>query len=94
MTAALTLPKPVAVPDGGAEELWKEAGWLPCLFSVDLPLKRFTVRDLLQLEVGSVLETRIAESADVPVVVNGQLIGWAEFELTGKKIAVRMTEIG
>jgi flagellar motor switch/type III secretory pathway protein FliN len=92
MASALVSPKqiPVAVSD----ELWDEAGWLPCLVSVDLPVRRFTVRDLLQLDVGAILETKIADGADVPVMVNAQLIGWAEFEMIGHKLAVRMTELG
>jgi flagellar motor switch/type III secretory pathway protein FliN len=92
MGSALVLPKqiPVGVPD----ELWDEAGWLPCLISVDLPVPVFTVRDLLQLDIGAILETKIADGADVPVMVNAQLIGWAEFEIVGQKLAVRMTELG
>jgi flagellar motor switch/type III secretory pathway protein FliN len=92
MASALAAAKqiPVAIPD----ELWDEAGWLPCLVSVDLPVRRFTVRDLLQLEVGAVLETNITDGADVSVMVNSQLIGWAEFEMVGEKLAVRMTELG
>jgi flagellar motor switch/type III secretory pathway protein FliN len=92
MGTALMAPKqiPVAVPD----ELWDEAGWLPCRVSVDLPVRRFTVRDLLQIEVGTILETKIIDGADVPVMVNAQLIGWAEFEVVGQKLAVRMTELG
>jgi flagellar motor switch/type III secretory pathway protein FliN len=92
MATALVPPKqiPVAVPD----ELWDEAGWLPCVVSVDLPVRRFTVRDLLQLDVGAILETKITDGADVPVMVNAQLIGWAEFEMVGHKLAVRMTELG
>ena len=92
MATALTAPKqiPVAVSD----ELWDEAGWLPCMISVDLPLRRFRVRDLLRLDSGTVLETKIADAEDVPVVVNGQVIGWAEFEIVGHKLAIRMTELG
>ena len=92
MGTALTAPKqvPVAVTD----ETWNEAGWLTCLISVDLPLARFTVRDLLMLDLGTVLETRNADGADVPVMVNAQLIGWAEFEIVGQKVAVRLTEVG
>jgi flagellar motor switch/type III secretory pathway protein FliN len=92
MASALVSPKqiPVAV----ADELWDEAGWLPCLVSVDLPVLRFTVRDLLQLDIGAILETKITDGADVPVMVNAQLIGWAEFEMVGHKLAVRMTELG
>jgi flagellar motor switch/type III secretory pathway protein FliN len=76
------------------EEAWTEAGLLPCQISVDLKLRRFTVRDLLQLDAGAILETSNADGADVPVMVNAQLIGWAEFEIVGKRIAVRITEVG
>jgi flagellar motor switch protein FliN/FliY len=75
------------------EELWEEAAWLPCAFSVDLPVHKFSVRELLQLEKGSVLETRFQNGADVPVLVNGQRIGWAEFEVVNKRLAVRITEL-
>jgi flagellar motor switch protein FliN/FliY len=86
---ALPREVPVAIP----EDLWEEAGWLPCLLSVDLPLRKFTVRDLLQLEPGAVLESRNANGSDVPVIVNTQLIGWAEFEVVGQRLAVRITEL-
>ncbi|HEY2461215.1 MAG TPA: FliM/FliN family flagellar motor C-terminal domain-containing protein [Candidatus Acidoferrum sp.] len=82
------------IPIAVGEEEWDEAGWLPCQISVDVPVGHFTVRDLLQLEVGSVLETRSADGADVPVKVNGQLIGWSEFEIVGQRLAIRMTELG
>jgi hypothetical protein len=90
--SALVSPKqiPVAVSD----EMWDEAGWLGCLVSVDLPVRQFTVRDLLQLDVGAILETKIPDGADVPVLVNAQLIGWAELEIVGQKLGVRMTELG
>jgi flagellar motor switch/type III secretory pathway protein FliN len=92
MSTALMVPKQILVPV--ADEVWNDAGWLPCLISVDLPLARFTVRYLLRLDVGAILETKNAEGADVPVLVNAQLIGWAEFEIVGQRIAVRMTEVG
>ena len=91
MNKVPALPKeiPVAIP----EEVWEEAAWLPCVLSVDLPLQAFTVRDLLRLEIGAILETKNANGADVPVVVNAQRIGWAEFEVVGQRLAVRMTEL-
>jgi flagellar motor switch/type III secretory pathway protein FliN len=73
--------------------MWEEAGWLPCLVSVDLPLRRFTVRTLLRLEPGTVLESNLADGADLPVSVNSQLIGWGEFEIVGQGLAVRLTEL-
>jgi len=76
-----------------SEDLWVEGGWLPCTLSVDLPLRKFTVGDLLRLEVGAILETKHVNGADVPVLVNTQLIGWAEFEVVAQRIAVRVTEL-
>jgi flagellar motor switch/type III secretory pathway protein FliN len=63
------------------------------LLTVDVPLKEFTVRDLLRLETGSVLESTNVNGADVPVFVNTQLIGWAEFEVVGLRLAIRLTEL-
>jgi flagellar motor switch/type III secretory pathway protein FliN len=76
-----------------SDDLWSEAGYLPCTISVDLPLRNFTVRDLLQLEAGSILESSNVNGADVPVVVNTQVIAWAEFEIVAQRIAVRITEL-
>ena len=91
MNAALALTKetPLVVP----EEFWTEVGWLPCVLSVDIRPKKFTVRALLQLEPGAVVESNNANGADVPLVANSQLIGWAEFEVVGQKLAVRITGI-
>jgi flagellar motor switch/type III secretory pathway protein FliN len=74
-------------------ELWQEAALLPCKLSVDVPLKEFTVRDLLQMEPGSIVESRRLNGADVPVLVNARLIGWAEFEVMGQRLAIRVTEL-
>ena len=84
---------PREVPIAVSENVWEEAGGLPCLLSVDLPLRSFTVRDLLQLEPGVVLESPNASGSDVPVIVNAQMIGWAEFEVVGERLAVRITEL-
>ena len=75
------------------EELWEQAGWIPCVFSVDVPLKDFTVRDLLRLEPGAIVESKNVNGADVPVSVNTRLIAWAEFEVVGQRLAVRLTEL-
>jgi flagellar motor switch/type III secretory pathway protein FliN len=91
MAAVPALPKeiPAAIP----EELWEECASLSCLLSVDLPLRTFTVRDLLQIAPGLVFESKNSSGADVPIVVNAQVIGWAEFEVVGQRLAVRVTEL-
>ena len=92
MSTAVTPLK--QVPMAITEDAWNDASLLPCRISIDLRLKKFTVRDLLRLDTGNLLETSNADGADVPVTVNTQLIGWAEFEIVGQRIAVRMTEVG
>jgi flagellar motor switch/type III secretory pathway protein FliN len=76
------------------EELrWRPALSLPCQLTVDLPLPRFSVSDLLQLRVGSVVPTNWRLARDVPLRVNGTLIGWSEFEVVGSRLAIRLTEL-
>jgi flagellar motor switch/type III secretory pathway protein FliN len=74
-------------------ELWEEAGWLPCNLSVELPLHGFTVRDLLELSIGSVVETQWKTGEDMPVRANCRQIGWVEFEALGEFLAFRLTEL-
>ena len=89
-----TLPAAVSAKKTDyAEEFWEQAGLLPCVLGVDVALKEFTVRDLLQMEPGSVVESRNVNGADVPVFVNSRLIGWAEFEVVGPRLAIRLTEL-
>lgn len=67
--------------------------WLKCTITLVLPVVGFTVRDLLQLRTGKILETSCKATSDVPVRVNGTLIGWTEFEVIGNTLAVRITEL-
>jgi flagellar motor switch/type III secretory pathway protein FliN len=91
MSAIVATVKEAA--NGITDDLWSEAGWLKCTLTVDLRLRRFTVRDLLQLEAGAIVETENVNGADVPVQVNTRLIAWAEFEVVAQRIAVRLTEL-
>jgi flagellar motor switch/type III secretory pathway protein FliN len=67
--------------------------WLPCTLALDLPVVKFTVGDLLSLDVGSIVETAYHQSSDLPLRVNGQLVGWTEFEVVGERLAVRLTDL-
>jgi flagellar motor switch/type III secretory pathway protein FliN len=66
---------------------------LPCLLSVDLPLPKFKVADCLALRVGSVVATSWSTARDIPLRVNGVVIGWCELEAAGNRVAVRTTEL-
>jgi flagellar motor switch/type III secretory pathway protein FliN len=67
--------------------------WLPCTLAVDLPVIKFTVGDLLNLVNGTIVETAYHQSSDLPLRVNGQLVGWTEFEVVGERLAVRLTDL-
>ena len=67
--------------------------WLPCTLALDLPVVNFSVRDLLGLAKGSIVETAYHQSSDLPLRVNGQLVGWTEFEVVGERLAVRLTDL-
>lgn len=76
-----------------AAEPWGDCIQLPATITVDLWVQRFKVQDLLRLKPRTVINTRWQKGRDVPLRVNGQLIGWAEFEVAGDRLAVRITRL-
>jgi flagellar motor switch/type III secretory pathway protein FliN len=66
--------------------------WLPCTLSLDIPVVKFTIGDLLMLVKGSIVETACHHTSDVPLRVNQLLIGWTEFEVVGDRLAARITD--
>jgi flagellar motor switch/type III secretory pathway protein FliN len=82
-----------ANPGEGSDACWRPVLKLPCELTVELPLPDFKVSDFMKLQPGMVISTGWRLSRDVPLRVNGTLIGWAEFEGAGKRLAVRMTEL-
>jgi flagellar motor switch protein FliN/FliY len=74
-------------------EIWPEALDLPCQLYVALGVPHFTIRDLLSLRVNALVDTERREGAHVPVLVNGVMVGWAEFDVIDGRLAVRMTEM-
>jgi flagellar motor switch/type III secretory pathway protein FliN len=72
---------------------WKEAQYLTCDLAVQVIVDHFTVRDLLQLSRGSVVDTGCKQASNLPLLVNAQMVAWVEFELLGDRLAVRMMEL-
>jgi flagellar motor switch/type III secretory pathway protein FliN len=79
-------------PQQNQSDLLDSIPWLPCTLTLDLPVVRFTIGDLLTLTKGSIVETACHHTSDVPLRVNQLLIGWTEFEVIGDRLAVRMTD--
>jgi flagellar motor switch/type III secretory pathway protein FliN len=67
--------------------------WLPCTLALDVQVIRFTVRSLLELAPGRILETSCHQSMDIPLRVNGLLMAWTEFEVVGERLAARITDL-
>ena len=96
-TAAQRLDTPTAEPAspdiaGSKDDLLEGMPWLPCTVTVDLPVPRFTIGDLLALTKGTLVETACHYTSDLPLRVNNLLIGWTEFNVVGDHLAVRITE--
>ena len=77
----------------GEEAAWAHVKGLLCRLSVEVAIPHFTVRKLLDLEPGVILDTHYEEGAHVPVVVNGQMIAWGEFDVVDEILAIRLTEL-
>jgi flagellar motor switch/type III secretory pathway protein FliN len=75
-----------------AEDTLESLLWLPCTLSLEVPVVRFTIGDLLLLSLGSIVETACHHTSDVPLRANRLLIGWTEFEVIGDRLAVRITD--
>ena len=88
---------PVAVPANSTEDVrelrWPQAERLPCRLSVQAQVPGFTLKDLLNLQPQSIIRSQLATSASPPLRVNGEVIGWCNFEVLGSRLAVRLTEL-
>jgi flagellar motor switch/type III secretory pathway protein FliN len=72
---------------------WKPVLELGCELTVDLPMPDFKIADLLKLKKGSIVNAHWRVGRDVPLRLNGAAIGWIEFEVVGRHLAVRLTEL-
>jgi flagellar motor switch protein FliN/FliY len=84
---------PQLVEKSPERDIYEALPWLPCKLAVDIPVVRFTISDLLRLTKGSIVATAYHQSSDLPLRVNGQLVGWTEFEVVGERLAVRLTDL-
>jgi flagellar motor switch protein FliM len=66
---------------------------LPMQLDVMVKVRSFRVQDILALEKGTVVETVHEHTQDVPLHCGGVLLMWAEFEMVGQNLAVRITRL-
>ncbi len=65
---------------------------LACCLSAKVAIPNLTVRDVLQLSPGAVLNSQWRTNRDLPLQVNGRLLGFAEFDSSEDSVGVRLTE--
>lgn len=66
---------------------------LPLRLVLETPIINFTVRMLMELEPGAIVETAAQHNEDLLLHVNGQLVGSVKFDVTRDKLAVRLTGV-
>jgi len=66
---------------------------LPMQLDVTVPIPFFRIQNLINLEKGTVLESHWQHADDVPLWCGGAQLGWTEFEIVDRKLAVRLTRI-
>jgi len=74
------------------EACWVQLAELRCSFSVALGVPGLTVRDVLHLSTGKVLNTQWRTNRDLPVLINGKMLGVGEFDAATEKLGIRITE--
>jgi flagellar motor switch protein FliM len=82
----------------GMANIEEHASWpvlrrLPMTLRARIPLHRFTVRGLVELKVGQVVESAWPAMDDVPLKVGAVHLSWCEFEVVDQQIAVRLTQL-
>jgi flagellar motor switch protein FliN/FliY len=72
---------------------WPLLQRLPMKLQVSIPLPKFKVRDLLALRKGVMIESVWQSSEDIPLAAGGVQLGWGEFEVVERRMAVRLTRL-
>ena len=78
---------------GSSSAAWERLRELTCEVTLEIPVPRFTVAMLLRLSPGDLVNSEWLQGTDIPLQVNGKLIGWTEFEVVDDQLAVRVTEL-
>jgi flagellar motor switch/type III secretory pathway protein FliN len=79
--------------EGSQRRLPAHIEHLPVELDVRLPVPHFTMRQLLSLQCGSVLETAWLASEDLPLSCGGEQFLWIEFEAVDEKLTARITRL-
>ncbi|MFT5173480.1 MAG: flagellar motor switch protein FliN/FliY [Gammaproteobacteria bacterium] len=80
----------LALPSGVAMNLVKD---IPVTLSIELGRTRMTLKDLLELEQGAVIELERMVDEPMDVLVNGTLVAHGEVVVINDTFGVRLTDV-
>lgn len=64
---------------------------LPVELDVAIPVREFRVRNLVDLQVGQLIETQWDHTEDLPLAARAVQLAWSEFEVVEGRLGVRIT---
>lgn len=80
----------LALPAGTAMNLVKD---IPVTLSIELGRTRMSLKDLLELEQGAVIELERMVDEPMDVLVNGTLVAHGEVVVIDDTLGVRLTDV-
>jgi flagellar motor switch/type III secretory pathway protein FliN len=92
-TAVLAARAPESMATIEKHPEWALLGRIPMRLAASIPLRGFTVRDLVELRAGSVVRSEWLSGEDVPLKIGAVEIGWSEFEVVEQRLAIRLTRL-
>ena len=72
---------------------WPSLARVPETLTALIPLRRFTVRSLLLLDKGQMIESDRSLTEDIPMKIGAVQIAWGEFEVVEHVMALRVTRM-
>lgn len=78
---------------GDLEKFVERYDDVPMKVSIELGRVTKTLRDILELKEGSVVETKKLSGMPMEILVNGSLFGRGEVVVVGDNLAIRITDL-
>jgi flagellar motor switch protein FliN/FliY len=88
-----TAPAPESMATIEKHPEWALLGRIPMRLAASIPLRGFTVRNLVELRAAAVVRSEWQSGEDVPLKIGAVEIGWCEFEVVEQRLAIRLTRL-
>lgn len=70
----------------------RELGHLPCRVTAEVSVRGVALRQVLALEPGVVIDSRVPAGRDLEIKVNGVRVGWGQGKNEDGRVVVRVTD--